>query len=202
MKDKLIVKLLNYFLLIAIAAIMIGVEFFFEMNRPELKNEICNVTIEQTVTDIKQPKQVSSPTTIADLRNKIVVMFGVLTLVVAIVMMMFIKNITMPLQKMANVAQSINDGDLSQIVSVEHMDEIGVVGNAINELTSNLQEITTFTCSTATQARAGLDAMAEKIAQNSLPDQQEIKAVRENLQTLIEFADSFTLLHTDINNDS
>ncbi len=202
MKDKLIVRLLNYFLLIAIAAIMIGVEFFFEMNRPELKNEICNVTIEQTVTDIKQPKQVSSPTTIADLRNKIVVMFGVLTLVVAIVMMMFIKNITMPLQKMANVAQSINDGDLSQIVPVEHMDEIGVVGNAINELTSNLQEITTFTCSTATQARAGLDAMAEKIAQNSLPDQQEIKAVRENLQTLIEFADSFTLLHTDINNDS
>ncbi|MCK4708235.1 MAG: HAMP domain-containing protein [Gammaproteobacteria bacterium] len=202
MSNKLIVRLLNYFLLIAIAAIMIGVEFFFEMNRPDLKNEICNISVQQTIVDKNQTEPTRSPTTITDLRNKIVVMFGVLTLVVAIVMVMFIKNITMPLQKMANVAQSINEGDLSQIVPIEHMDEIGVVGNAINELTSNLQEITTFTCSTATEARTGLDAIAEKIAQNNMPDKLELEAIRENLQTLIEFADSFTLLHTDINNDS
>ena len=108
----------------------------------------------------------------------------------------------MPLQKMSDVAQSINQGDLSQIVPIEHQDEIGMVGNAINELTSNLQEITTFTFSTAMQAKTELDALAEKISQNKLPDNQEIESIQENLKILIEFADSFTLLHTEISNDS
>ncbi|MCW8910852.1 MAG: hypothetical protein OQK76_09570, partial [Gammaproteobacteria bacterium] len=69
-------------------------------------------------------------------------------------------------------------------------------------LTSNLQEITTFTFSTAKQAKTELDAMAEKIAENKLPGNQEIESIQENLKLLIEFADSFTLLHTEINNDS
>ena len=202
MTNRLEVRLINYFLLIAMAAIMIGVEFFFEMNRPDLKYEICNSTEEQVIMDNNQQSQYESETTISDLRNKIVIMFGVLTIVVAIVMMMFIKNITMPLQKMSDVAQSINQGDLSQIVPIEHQDEIGMVGNAINELTSNLQEITTFTFSTAMQAKTELDALAEKISQNKLPDNQEIESIQENLKILIEFADSFALLHTEINNDS
>ena len=39
---KLEITLLNYFFLIAIAAMMIGVEFYFEMSKPGLTQEICN----------------------------------------------------------------------------------------------------------------------------------------------------------------
>jgi len=38
--QKLETILLNYFLLIAIAAMMIGVEFYFEMSKQGLKQEI------------------------------------------------------------------------------------------------------------------------------------------------------------------
>ena len=142
MNRSLQARLLNYFLLIALAAIMIGIEFYFEMSRAGLQAEICGLAEPSSEGVIE-----ADP--LDRLRNKIVIMFGVLTLVVAIVLMMFIQNITTPLQKMAAIAQRINAGDLSQMVEVEGKDEIGQVGTTINDLTSNLQEVAAFTSTTS-----------------------------------------------------
>ncbi len=175
MNEKLVIRLLNYFLLIAFAAMLIGVEFFFELTNADS----------------------SAPLSITELRNKIVIMFGVLTLVVAIVMMMFIKNITMPLCKMADVAQRINEGDLSQIVPVETNDEIGQVGVAINELTSNLQEVASFTAMTSAETLAKINALKETVKSKS-PSLEEIEDIKQSLESLIQFVSSFELLQTDI----
>lgn len=197
MTNRLEIRLLNYFLLIALAAIMIGIEFFFEMGQKDLKQKICET-----------PAQYLSETPIADknhsatltsLRNKIVVMFGVLTLVVAIVMTMFIKNITMPLQKMVDAAKHINEGDLSHVIEVNSQDEIGMVGKAINELTSNLQECATFTCITANEALEKIEKLESRLNATSDNDINEIREIQLSLKSLVEFADSFQLLHTDIN---
>ena len=199
MTNRLVIRLLNYFLLIAIAAIMIGVEFFFEMQRENLKLEICAPTVQQTISDINQPTTNAASPALTQLRNKIVIMFGVLTIVVAIVMTMFIKNITMPLQKMADAAKSINEGDLSQVIDIDTQDEIGMVGKAINDLASNLQECATFTCITATQTLDKINALDNKIKANIDLSPDEIREIQLMLKSLIEFADSFQLLHTDIN---
>ena len=84
--------------------------------------------------------KVESPT-LLQLRNKILFMFVILTIVVAIVLMMFMKNITMPLQKMVDIARQLNEGDLTQVVKIESQDEFAQLGKAINDLTSNLQEV-------------------------------------------------------------
>jgi len=202
MKHKLIIKLLNYFLLIAIAAIMIGVEFFFEMQRDNLKNEICNTPNQTVISSTLQPLDNNIPTALTQLRNKIVIMFGVLTLVVAIVMTMFIKNITLPLQKMADVAKSINEGDLSQVIEIGSHDEIGMVGQAINELTSNLQESASFTCITAMQTLNKVNTLDAKLKDNIDISSDDIKEIQFNLNSLIEFADSFQLLHTEIDDNA
>ena len=94
---KLELCLLNYFLLIAIAAVMIGVEFYFEMSKPGLMQDICaspTAVTEIIDSEIIDPDKDALSPALSNLRNKIVVMFGVLTLVVSIVMMMFVKNIT------------------------------------------------------------------------------------------------------------
>lgn len=199
MKNKLVIRLINYFLLIAMAAVMIGIEFYFEMQSDELNLKICDTSFQaDTNVNIESIKESISPA-LSNLRNKIVIMFGVLTIVVAIVMTMFIKNITMPLQKMADVAKSINEGDLSQIIEIDSQDEIGMVGTAINELTSNLQEATAFTCVTATEVLKLITSLESDL--NERPDLsfKEIEEMKLKLQSLIEFADSFQLLHTEIN---
>lgn len=198
MAIKLETRLTHYFLLIVVAAMMISIEFYVEMSRPELKDEICNIADQHPVTkDDGMSANNSAMTSILDLRNKVLIMFGLLLVVIAIVMTMFMRNITMPLVKMADATKLINAGDLSQIVLIEHDDEIGLVGNAINDLTSNLQETATFTSSTIREAKKKFDLMAKQIAQQKLPDDRRIKEIRDNLKVVIDFVDSFTLLDPD-----
>ena len=200
MTHRLEIRLLNYFLLIALAAIMIGIEFFFEMGQDDLKQRICSTPV-QNISESITLNPDESPT-LTTLRNKIVIMFGVLTIVVAIVMTMFIKNITMPLQKMADAARYINEGDLSHVIEVNTQDEIGMVGKAINELTSNLQECASFTCITATETLNKINALEIKLKSKTELSDNDLKDIQLSLQTLIEFADSFQLLHTDINTNA
>ena len=202
MKNKLVIRLINYFLLIAMAAVMIGIEFYFEMQSEELNQKICDFSFQaDTNSNIESIQEPVSPA-LLNLRNKIVIMFGVLTIVVAIVMTMFIKNITMPLQKMANVAKSINEGDLSQVIEIDSQDEIGMVGTAINELTSNLQECTAFTCVTAMEVLKLITTLESSLNENKELSIEEINEIKLKLQSLIEFADSFQLLHTEINTNA
>ena len=191
MKQKLQTRLLNYFMLIAFAAMLIGVEFYFEMSRAEVSAEICTIASEVEAG-------ISEALPLDGMRNKIVIMFGVLTMVVAIVLTMFIRNITTPLQKMADVAAQINEGNLSLTVPIETHDEIGQVGEAINELTSNLQEVATMTCTTATDTLNQIEQVLAAAREGQEVSAASANDVRAGLQSLIEFVDSFTLLKTDI----
>ncbi len=191
MKQKLQTRLVNYFMLIAVAAMLIGVEFYFEMSRTEVTSEICTIAEQQAAgADGALP--------LDNLRNKIVIMFGVLTIVVAIVLTMFIRNITAPLQKMADVAARINEGDLSLSVPIETHDEIGQVGDAINELTSNLQEVATMTSTTAQDTLGQIERLLEATRKGDQIPETQAREIRASLQSLIEFVDSFKLLKTDI----
>ncbi|NOR52289.1 MAG: HAMP domain-containing protein [Gammaproteobacteria bacterium] len=193
--QKLEKTLLNYFLLIAIAAMMIGVEFYFEMSRSDLKQDICEIPI--VVNEVSNFPEDDSPA-ISNLRNKIVVMFGVLTIVMAIVMVMFVQNITRPLQRMLNTAELINDGDLSQVINIETHDEVGQLGVVINELTSNFQEIASSTLGMINEIEARIDVLSNALADDSTDNEKQITKIKRELDSLRAFIDSFNLLQTDI----
>ena len=208
---KLERSLLNYFLLITIAAVMIGIEFYFEMSKPGLKQDICTnpTAITKTIdsdtigSEIIDPELMDTASTgeshaLSDLRNKIVVMFGVLTIVVAIVMMMFVKNITRPLQRTLDTAKLINDGDLSQIIRIDTHDEVGQLGIVINELTSNFQEIATSTSAMINAIESRIDTLSESLPDNNPDNAEQIAMIRQELDALHAFVDSFNLLQTDI----
>ncbi|MDH5355177.1 MAG: HAMP domain-containing protein [Gammaproteobacteria bacterium] len=182
MNSKLEFRLLNYFLLIAFATILIGIEFYFELGS-------------------KQGQQIDYSTTqpLDNLRNKILIMFAVLSIVVAIVLTMFIKNITSPLCKMAIVARHINEGDLTQSVVIDNHDEIGEVGLAINELANNLHEVASFTSATANETLVNLKHLQGLVADN--PEiATTINSIENNLLSIKSFVNSFKLLDTDITN--
>jgi methyl-accepting chemotaxis protein len=126
-------------------------------------------------------------------------MFLVLSIVVAIVLTMFIKNITTPLCKMVMVARHINDGDLSQTVSIDNNDEIGEVGIAINELASNLQEVATFTSTTTNEILEKIKHLQE-LAVDSPEIVKTIDHVEKNLLSMKGFANSFKFLDTELSN--
>jgi len=194
--QKLEITLLNYFFLIAIAAMMIGVEFYFEMSKPDLIDKLCtNPTV---ITNTTDPALADDPPALSNLRNKIVVMFGVLTIVMAIVMMMFVKNITRPLQRTLDTAKLINDGDLSQVINIETHDEVGQLGIVINELTSNFQEIASSTSSMINAIELRIDELSKKLDDENPENAKQISLIKHELDSLRMFVDSFNLLETDV----
>jgi methyl-accepting chemotaxis protein len=195
MFGKLELKMMNYFLLIAMAAILIGIEFYFELSSDAF---LSNFTQE-----IQASQSPDAATMIAgieqnlsDLRNKIVTMFGVLSLVAAIVMTMFIRNITIPLGKMIEISKAINSGDLSKFVEVDEKDEIGELGNAINELTSNLQELALLTATACERIEGSVSEMKEKINSEDETVKGSLEKLGNETAMLHNFVDMFTLLNT------
>lgn len=177
MKHGLEIKLANYFLLIMVAAMMIGIEFYFELNRADLLTDICTPSDGNTSLEINR------------LRNKIVIMSGVLLVVIAIVLTMFIKNITGPLQHLVDVSRRINSGDLNQTVDMETRDEIGQLGIALNESSRNFKELAVFTATTSRRIDEQIASVAETVTDPGIVDQLE--DVRSELEILRAFADLF-----------
>ncbi|HBD08573.1 MAG TPA: hypothetical protein DCZ69_09945 [Syntrophobacteraceae bacterium] len=127
-----------YFLLIGFASSLVGVEFILDTHRPELRQELLGNFAQMNEGKISAD-QAMKP--IRTLRNKGAVMVGVILCVVIIVLTMLIKNITEPLQHMIDVSKEIARGDLSKTIHIAASNELSELGNTINELTTNMQEM-------------------------------------------------------------
>jgi len=127
-----------YFLLIGFATLLVGVEFLFDSHPGALKAEIWG-SIPQAVQASIDQETLFAP--IDRLRSKAILMVVIIMVVILIVLTMFIKHITEPLQHMIQLSQKISAGDLSQTIKIQSNNELSELGNVINEMSSNLQEI-------------------------------------------------------------
>ena len=123
-------RMLNYFLLIAVASLLITVEFVWAIGGAMPQSSLPASEIIDSVRH-----------GIESLRSKALLMFVVQAVETLIVLVMFVRKITTPLQQMVDEAEIISDGDLSRIIPIRTRDEIGLIGQTINALTSNIQEI-------------------------------------------------------------
>ena len=188
---RLETRLFNYFTLIVLAASIIAIEFVIDINSIENLSVLCNTQSTENSQYLCE--------SLHNIRNKIIIMLGTLTIVVAIIMLMFIKNISNPLKRISKAAEKINNGDLSQVIPIETQDEIGQVGKAINELTSNLQEVTALTSVTVSQLMKEIDLLSEQSKNNKPITESDINNMKDHLNTLNDFVNAFELLETDIN---
>lgn len=127
-----------YFLLIGFATLLVGIEFLVDFQPDVLKAEIWK-SITQTEQASIDRDTVFAP--IDRLRSKAILMVVIIMVVMVIVLTMFIKHITEPLQHMIQLSQKISAGDLSQTIRIQSNNELSELGNVINEMSSNLQEI-------------------------------------------------------------
>ena len=124
-----------YILLIGFAALLVSSEFVMETT---LKQELTHNFQRYTSGELAQD-QVYEP--LVRIRNKAMMMVGVILAVVVIVLTMFIKTITEPLQHMVEVSKAISAGDLSRTTGVETKNELSQLSSGIDDMSTNLQEI-------------------------------------------------------------
>ncbi len=128
-----------YFLLIGFASLMVSVEFIAETYSAKFEQELLS-NLKHYAEGKTDAKSVFAP--IDRLKKKAILMIAIILVVIIIVLTMFIRNITEPLQHIIDLSRKISHGDLSRTISIRSENELAELGNVINEITGNLQEIT------------------------------------------------------------
>jgi methyl-accepting chemotaxis protein len=147
-------QMLSYFGLIAAASLLITVEFIWAIQ-----------AVMSQATALTQPADAfaeKAPTVLKSLgllRNQALMMCAVQAVVTLIVLLMLIRRITGPLQQMVEHSRMISEGDLSKTIEIRRQDEIGLMGETINGLTSNIQEIVALSMSMEASLSAGVESL-------------------------------------------
>ena len=127
-----------YFLLIGFASCMVGIEFLVDFDKGHMETRIS----ESAGQPMQDQNALFAP--FDRMRKKALVMVAIILVVTLIVLTMFIKNISGPLQHMIDIAHKISTGDLSRTIKIQSDNELAELGDIINGMSSNLQEILLF----------------------------------------------------------
>ncbi len=179
-KNNLQRTMIIYFLLIGFASMLVGVEFIVDTQSGELRETLLSNFSQYTRGEIGA-EAVFTP--IVKLRNKAILMVAIILVVMIIILTMFIKNITEPLQHMIEVSQSISKGDLSRTVAIDSQNELAQLGNVINEMSSNLQEITLLSQNLC-QSGQEFTHHAAKILEAPELDNSRVEQLKEEVERL------------------
>lgn len=165
---KLRKKLNLYFLLISIVAISVSGEIILEMSSGELQEDIIeSIAAEFSATfspelyaQIKAAKSDFNMDKIFDpiysLRNRMILILLVVTLCIVGAFFMFSKDIVTPMGGLVSAAKKLAAGDLTVKVPIISQDEIGQVGELINEINEKLIDM-------INQVKEDLERYKEKV---------------------------------------
>ncbi len=169
-----------YFLLIGFASCLVGTEFVLDVHKQELRTQLIQ-NFQQLSHDNIPFDEAFRP--LLSIRNKAILMVAVILFVVVIVLSMFIKNITEPLQHMIEVAKKISQGDLSRTVKIHAQNELSELGSTVNELTSNLQELILLSEDLSHSSRRFMGSV-EEIVEGEIDGVPSVETVRREMGAL------------------
>ncbi|MBI5250421.1 MAG: HAMP domain-containing protein [Desulfomonile tiedjei] len=180
-------QMLTYFGLIAAASLLITVEFIWAVRTAMFEAGSLTHTSAQDVTGN------SIMMALGSLQNKAVLMGIVQAIVTLIVLIMFIRRITGPLKKMVEQSRAISEGDLSRTIQIRRRDELGLLGETINALTSNIQEIVAFGLSTDSSLQKPLEELRSRTADDPVC-RQHLDEIEGRLSGFKSILEDFKLL--------
>lgn len=181
-------QMFTYFGLIAAASLLITGEFVWAIQTAMTKAQA--ITYTSTLSDLTAHDAI-----IRELRvlgNKALLMGIVQAVVTLIVLIMFLRRITEPLQKLIEHAKLISEGDLSRTIEVRRKDEIGLLGGTINELTINIQEIVAYGLSMELSLKSLLKELRTSI-ENDPVSRKHLEEISDRLSGFKNFLEAFKL---------
>jgi methyl-accepting chemotaxis protein len=180
-------QMLSYFGLIAAASLLITVEFIWAIQA--IVPKAVMLIDSRTSAGHNGDVLLHALTT---LRNQALIMFVVQAVVTLIVLIMLIRRITGPLQQMVEHSRIISEGDLSKTIEVRRQDEIGLLGETINGLTSNIQEIVALSLTTESSLRSSLDEL-RKVGPAAPDGEKRMAEIDDTLSGFRDILEDFKL---------
>lgn len=196
-KDNLQRTMIMYFMLIVCASLLVTVEFVFDVQSIDLRETLLHNF--KLITENKIGSEaVFEP--LEGLRNKAILMIGIIMFVTIIVLTMLIKNITGPLQHMIDLSEKISDGDLTQTITIDSNNELSQLGGVINEMSTNLQEVTMISKNMSDTGERCISHVRSLLEEDSQADSKrttdilnELEQLQNDFETLKFFTECFQL---------
>lgn len=134
-------------------------------------------------------------------RNQMIVVLGVTIACFGAIIYLFVRKVAAPLNAVAYAAKEISRGNLTVTVPSPRRQEVGELGQIVNEVAANFQEILLLTGTTVGNANSALDRMEELMRSHSGLDcegplQEHIRAIKQDLETLSTVVKNFDFYET------
>ncbi len=143
--SKLKKKLLIYFVLITFVSLVVCLEMIWEIGEPKLVDQISEkITESHPDIDLDSLNSSGIFTPLKELQIRMLLLLAIVAICIVATLLFFVRDIANPLDGMVTAAKRIRDGNLSYTVPVVSNDEIGQLGDILNDLAVNLQEILLF----------------------------------------------------------
>lgn len=192
--------MITYFLLIGFAALLVGLEFVAETGSGRLSGDL-HANLAAYAGGQLSAEDALAP--IQHLRSKALLMVAIILFVIIIVLTMFIKHITEPLQHMIGVSQAISRGDLRRTIQIHSHNELSQLGDVINEMSSNLQEITLMSRNLCASVQSHLDSASAEVSsavstgETHRRLQATFTALQSEIDTMAEMVEYFNFYTVD-----
>ena len=188
-----------YFLLIGFAALLVGLEFVAETGSGRLNDQL-NTNLAAFAGGQLSADEALAP--IQRLRSKALLMVAVILFVIIIVLTMFIKHITEPLQHMIGVSRAISRGDLSRTIRIHSHNELSQLGDVINEMSSNLQEITLMSRNLCASVQSNIETVTRELPPPLAGEEESrlltaIREIRSEIDTMADMVEYFNFYTVD-----
>lgn len=190
-------RMIIYLMIIVLTVLTLGIEFMHEVGDEALQKNILENASLLTEGKITETEAMGP---LIHLRNKVMLLLGIQVLITSVVLVIFVKKITLPLRRMFQVSARISRGDLKEAMPVYTNDEIGRMSEFINDLISDFGEVVGHV---RVFASAGLDSLDDIQTRFVDPDGREAPACREteqlrqSLVQLREMTEDFTLFSVE-----
>ncbi len=163
-------KLVVYFLLISVVSISVSFELVFEFSGEHLRSRVLDAAQSELAAGSLAPAEPGELTQaqaaayarifkpLDDLAVRTLLLLIVIVGNVLAAFVMFSRDIARPIDLLVESSRRIVNGDLTARVPALGADEIGELGNLVNDMRTNLHEVITFT-------RKEVERMAAEIHQ-------------------------------------
>ena len=191
-------KLVAIFSLLALVAIAANAVILAEISGELARKD--SVPVAQAATD----GQGSAPQDLSPLyshRNRIAILLGVTIACFGTIIYLFVTRVAAPINTVAYAAKEISRGNLTVTVPPPQRHEVGDLGQIVNEVAANFQEILLLTGTTVGNASSALDRMENllKVQNGTNFDdrlQEQVRAIKQDLETLGSVVRNFEFYET------
>jgi len=199
-------RLLVYFALIIFVTFSVGAQLLYEIGSQRLNSQISASILDQLQENEKEDFNTDKVMAVLKkLQHRMILVMTIVMICSIATMVVFTRNIIEPLDLIGKAAKKIADGHLNETVPVRNQDEIGNIGELINDLAANLQEILLHVWNHTDDDIVLLDNICEEVnagQDSGLSDKvkEELAFVRQDIEDMQNMVKAFDYYNIRLDN--